>query len=307
MPNQTNSRVAILLATYNGALYIREFLDSLCSQSFNDFCVYVRDDGSRDSTQDILNEYSSKLSIRLLPSQGRLGPAKGFFRILEEAGDGHECYMFADQDDYWYADKVERAAVALQNHQDEILLYCSRLEYVDEHLRHLKYSRIPRLLVLENAAVENVATGCTVAITPRVRKEVLAAKPYGFIMHDWWFYLFCTAFGRVIYDVMPSIKYRQHSSNTIGAATGALEDFLRRWARFVRRDGGVHLLSRQIRAFLDCHGGALAPCKRRLLNMLDVENVHMFTRVRMAIRPPFARQSRLDTFVLRFLFLIGRY
>lgn len=307
MPSNANSRVAILLATYNGAQYIREFLDSLCAQSFNDFCVYVRDDGSVDATQDILNEYSSRLSMRLLPSHGRLGPAKSFFKILEEAGDEYECYMFADQDDCWYADKVERALVALQNHRDEVLLYCSRLEYVDEHLRHLKYSRIPRLLTLENAAVESVATGCTVAITPKVRKEVLASKPYDFIMHDWWLYLFSAAFGRVVYDATPSIKYRQHGSNTIGAATGAIDDFLRRWARFVRRDGGVHLLSRQIKAFLDCYGGELAPRKRQLLDMLDVENFNFFKRLLMTIHSPFARQSRLDTLILRFIFLIGRY
>ena len=302
-----NMPVAILLATFNGAQYIREFLDSLCDQSYEDFCLYVRDDGSTDSTLAILNGYSTRLTIKILPSDGRLGPAKGFMRIMGLADAKHGCYLFADQDDYWYPDKVERSAVALLEHRDEVFLYCSRLEYVDEDLRHLKYSPIPRFFSIENAAVENVATGCTVGITQRMRNEILAGNPYDFIMHDWWLYLYCCAFGRVIYDAKPSIKYRQHSSNTIGAATGLIDDFRRRWTRFARRDGGVHLLSRQLKAFLYCHGGALTESNRRLLTMLVGGKDRFFTRLRLAIVPPVARQSRLDTFILRFLFLMGRY
>ena len=302
-----NKHVAILLATFNGEQYIREFLDSLCDQSYKDFCLYVRDDGSTDSTLAILNGYSSRLAIEVLQSDGRLGPAKGFMRIMEGAGSDHGCYLFADQDDYWYPDKVERAAVALLDRKDEIALYCSRVEYVDEELKHLMYSRIPRVLSIENAAVENIATGCTVGITHKVRSEVLDGKPYDFIMHDWWLYLYCSAFGRVIFDVKPSIKYRQHGNNTIGAATGLLDDFRRRWARFARRDGGVHLISRQLTAFLACHGGGLTKRNRRILNMLVIGKKRFFTRLHLAILPPVARQSRLDTFILRFLFLIGRY
>jgi len=302
-----NKSVAILLATFNGERYISEFLDSLCSQSYKDFCIYVRDDGSTDFTLSILNAYMSRLTIEVLPSDGRLGPAKGFLQIMAMANAEHGCYLFADQDDYWYQDKVERAADGLLAYKQEVLLYCSRLEYVDQDLRHLKYSPIPSNLSIENAVVENIAVGCTVGITQRMRYEVLAGNPYDFIMHDWWLYLYANAFGRVVFDVKPSIKYRQHGSNTIGAATGVLDDFRRRWTRFARRDGGVHLLSRQSNAFLCCHGEALTERNRRLLTMLADGKKRFTTRLRLAIAPPVARQSRLDTFILRFLFLIGRY
>lgn len=307
MHNQPKKTAAILLATYNGAKYIREFLHSLCEQSFKDFCIYVRDDGSSDTTLAILSEYSSRLSIRMLPSQVRLGPAKGFFRIMEEADDGHAYYLLADQDDYWYADKVERAVQALRGHEDDIILYCSRLEYVDEHLSHLDFSRVPRLLALENAVVENIATGCTVAITRRTRREMLASKPHDFIMHDWWLYMYCTAFGKVIYDAQPSIKYRQHGGNTIGAATSILDDFRRRWSRFREREGGIHRLSRQAKAFLSCYGARLQPSQRRLLEQLVAGTEKFTARLLLALRPPVSRQLPLDTFILRFLFLIGRY
>ena len=300
-------RVAVLLATYNGAAYLRDFLDSLRAQSLSDFTLFVRDDGSTDSTLAVLAEHGGGLAIRLLPSSGRLGPARGFFAIMQAAGDDYDVYLFADQDDWWYADKIDRAVQALRARMGRVALYCTRLEYVDEKLAHIRYSPTPRLLCIENAAVQNVATGCTVAITAAVRQRVLDGKPHDFVMHDWWLYLFCTAFGEVIYDPEPSIKYRQHGGNAIGAATGVIEDLRRRLVRFSRREGGVHRLSDQIRAFLACHGTELDARQRQLLAQIVTARHSLRARLRMAIRPPFARQSRFDNLVLRVFFLLGRY
>ena len=302
-----NVQVAILLATYNGAKFIHKFMESLCSQNFLDFCVYIRDDGSTDSTIKITAQYADQLDLRFLKTDKRLGPAVGFFHIMAQAEENHDFYLFADQDDWWYADKVERAVAALSGRQEEIVLYCSRLEYVNEDLQHIGYSRIPKLLTIENAAVENVATGCTVAFTKRTRREVLKPVPYGFIMHDWWLYLFCAAMGHVIYDSKSSIKYRQHSNNAIGAATSAVEDFRRRWNRFNARDGGVHLLSHQLKAFLICYGDRLEPQHHKLLEQVLTAKNSRLGRFQLALHSPVTRQSLIDTLILRVLFLLGRY
>lgn len=300
-------QVAVLLATYNGAAYVLEFLDSLRAQTFKNFTVYVRDDGSTDATVKLLQSYDRFLAFHLIPSVKRLGPAQGFLSILEFAGSQFDFYFFADQDDYWYPDKIERAIAALTPHRQQVALYCSRLEYVDENLEHLKYSPIPRVISLENAVVQNVATGCTVAITSRTRTQVLAADPFGFIMHDWWLYLYSAAFGVVIYDPLPSIKYRQHGGNSIGAAIGVVDDMRRRLIRFKRREGGVHHLSSQINAFLTCYGKELNGQQLDLLTAIVEGKRSLVARVRMALRPSFVRQSAFDTFVLRLLFLFGRY
>jgi len=305
MPHPIQNRAAVLLATYNGDSYISEFLESLCAQSMKDFEVFVRDDGSTDSTLETLHEYSSRLSIHLLPPGPRLGPAKGFFRLLEEAGDGFDCYFFADQDDYWYSDKVERAMTALKGQPDPIALYCSRLEYVDQHLEHLKFSRVPWCLSINNAAVENIATGCTVAITRETRLAVITSKSETIIMHDWWLYFFCSAFGKVIYDPVPSIKYRQHAKNAIRAATSVFEDFRRRLVRLARRDGGIHVLSQQIDGFLTCFGSKLTPQQNTLLQKIIVARTRFSGRLKLFFEQPFVRQSRLDTLILRFIFLLG--
>lgn len=307
MQTENIAKVAVLLATYNGAKYLPDFLDSLCQQSFKDFRVYVRDDGSTDETAGIIQSYRSKLNLRLLQSNERLGPAKGFLQIMREADARHDCYLLADQDDFWYEDKIQRAFLALMNQKDKTTLYCSRLEYVDESLRHIGFSRPPRFLSFENALVENVATGCTVAISQRLCAEIVASEPFDVIMHDWWLYMYSTAFGEVIYDPNASIKYRQHGNNAIGAATSLWDDFHRRWVRFRRREGGVHRLSRQSKAFKYCYGAKLRPEYCKIIDRLIRGTQSLTDRFWLALRPPVYRQRRMDTLLLRCLFLLGRY
>jgi hypothetical protein len=213
----------------------------------------------------------------------------------------------ADQDDVWLADKIERAVAALSGHADDIRLYCTRTEYVDAQLRHLGFSPIPRGIAFGNAVVENIATGCTIAFTRRLRQEVLTPPPNGFIMHDWWLYIFGTAFGTVIYDAQPSIKYRQHGNNTVGVPLGFWHDFRRRWARFIKRDGGIHRLSGQAKAFFACYGSRMKPTDRDVLLRLLAGIDLLLQRLRLALCPPVFRQKRLDTCILRLLFLLGRY
>lgn len=59
--NNTNN-IAILLATYNGEKFLKEQLDSIYSQSYTNWSLYIRDDGSSDRTIDIIGEYSEKYS-----------------------------------------------------------------------------------------------------------------------------------------------------------------------------------------------------------------------------------------------------
>jgi len=125
-------KVAILLATYNGSEYIREFLESLIAQTYADFKLIVRDDGSTDDTLEIIRSHSSGIKLDFIETNVRLGPAKSFFELLTQAPDDFDFYFFADQDDYWHKSKVERAVNKLSAENENIALYCSRLEYVDE-------------------------------------------------------------------------------------------------------------------------------------------------------------------------------
>jgi hypothetical protein len=73
-----------------------------------------------------------------------------------------------------------------------------------------------------NAIVENVATGCTIVLNKKAVKLFnQKTNQNKILMHDWWIYLVVTAVGgKVLYDETPHIHYRQHSSNTLGNASG---------------------------------------------------------------------------------------
>ena len=106
-------RIIILLSTYNGVKYLKNQIDSLMSQSYDDFRIIARDDGSSDESSQILKSYDM---IEIVDSQQNLG-AKGSFAELLEYAVKHtegEFFMFCDQDDVWKNDKIEKTLAKMQ-------------------------------------------------------------------------------------------------------------------------------------------------------------------------------------------------
>ena len=99
-------RVAVLMSTYNGEKYIREQIDSILEQSGNfDLDLWVRDDGSKDSTQQILQEYAQQRKLHWYTGEN-LGAAHSFIDLVRKC-KGYDYYAFADQDDYWMTNKIQ--------------------------------------------------------------------------------------------------------------------------------------------------------------------------------------------------------
>lgn len=304
------SKVAVLLSTYNGEFFLRDFLNSLCEQNYKNFDVIVRDDGSVDQTLKILKEYTNILSLTMIPESNNLGPARSFFKILNDAGSSYTAYMFADQDDWWAPEKILRCINHLQSVDNNNIptLYFSSLELVDENLQHLCFTPSPNTIGLHNALVENIATGCTIGINSQARLLALKSVPKSFTMHDWWLYILLSALGNVFFDPVPTIKYRQHSSNTIGGASSFLVDYKRRFLRFFKRKKtGVFMISDQAQSFLDCYGNLLSDELCRMVEILTPSRKGIFTSMRLFLFSPFSRQRKFDDLILRVIFLLRRY
>lgn len=104
----TNDKpIAILLAVYNGEKYLREQVDSILRQTNHDWTLYIRDDGSKDNTINIIKEYVDKYPniIQVQDNDGNLGCRGNFFRLLEVVESKY--YMFSDADDVWFENKVQ--------------------------------------------------------------------------------------------------------------------------------------------------------------------------------------------------------
>ena len=217
--------IHILLATYNGASYIRQQLDSIFTQSCDEFKLYVSDDNSTDETYNILKEYESRYPEKMFisRSENRLGAAANFLALLKNCDA--EYIMFADQDDVWDKRKIEYSLKCMKSMEAKYgkytpLLIHSDLSVVDEELRILNKSLASFLKInakrkrLSYLLVENVVTGSTVMINKALKTKVnLSDKCF---MHDWWLALTATCFGKIGYINMPLNLYRQHRDNVLG-------------------------------------------------------------------------------------------
>lgn len=224
--------VVIFLSTYNGARYLGEQLDSIIRQSHPYWQIAVSDDGSSDESLEILQEYQAQVgSIRFSIKAGpRQGFSANFISLVTEKSISADFYSFCDQDDIWHEDKLERAVAWLEQiPAGQPALYCGRTRLVDDHGRHLGESPLfSKRPSFSNALVQSLAGGNTMVFNDSARRLLVDAGKLSVVSHDWWIYLLVSgANGHIRYDETPSIDYRQHSGNQIGANSSVSDRVLR--------------------------------------------------------------------------------
>lgn len=267
--------VTVLLSTYNGEKYIREQIDSLLQQEGVDLQILARDDGSSDSTLDILEEYSNKYSNFSYYHNINLGPAKSFLDLIKNAPNT-EYFALCDQDDYWDKDKLKIAITKLAElDENKPNLYYSNLRIVDENLTFFRLSHEGEFSNPNkySALTENLCTGCT-AVFNRTAQELLKNNmPDYCTMHDTWIYILCKFLGNTIYDSEPHISYRQHGGNVVGAYLERSKYALYK-ERFVRIfNKGLQPRYMNAKNFYGCFGSLLnEEDKRRVLKVVNYKN-----------------------------------
>ncbi|MBN1974564.1 MAG: glycosyltransferase family 2 protein [Sedimentisphaerales bacterium] len=301
-------KVNILLSTYNGMQFLDQQIQSLLSQSYPHIAITIRDDGSNDGTYDKLLEYAKRYPNFEVFRGERMGVVRSYFNLLQEADPHCDFYAFCDQDDVWLADKVRDAVVAMESYDfDKALLYCSRLEYVDTQLRHLGYSKIYRQLGFTNALVENVVTGCTIMLNREARKLICEYNPVCATMHDAWCYLVVSAFGEVIFDKRPNIKYRQHRGNVVGAPTSPWQLCRKLLARYLDPDKSGIRGSDQAKDFYRYYSKRLSSSTLKILEDFVNAKSGIRSRIKYAKRMAVWKQSRVETAALRLRIIMGRF
>ena len=230
--------VRILLASYEGAAYLRPQLDSLLAQTLPGLEIVVSDDGSTDGSAEILAEYAAAHPGRIVHyrSGRRFGNSQGhFLHLLRRFGDS-PYLLFCDQDDVWHPDKAEKTVAALrQLCPDPAVpaLVHTDLRVVDRDLRELSPSFL-RFSALDGSAlrlnqllVQNVVTGCTVALNRSLADLFCSAEDPGTVlMHDWYLALLAAACGKIGFLPEATIDYRQHGRNAVGAKNARSPTYL---------------------------------------------------------------------------------
>lgn len=217
-------RVLVLMATYNGAAWIDEQLQSLATQRGVRVSLLVSDDGSTDATVERLDRFcrAHDLPVQLLREPGRAGSAgRNFQRLIRSANVSDVDFVaLADQDDVWYPDKLARAVEALKAGDSPGYSCAVVAAWPDGREKLLPQVPIP---TSHDFLFEGAGQGCSFVLTReffcRVQHFCITHRAVAETMHyhDWLIYLLCRVWGHTWhFDPHPGLHYRQHESNEIG-------------------------------------------------------------------------------------------
>lgn len=230
------SKVDILMATYCGAHFLKEQIESILNQSHQDFNLYISDDGSSDDTLSIIRSFHDS-RIHIVEKNPHPGVIGNFSHLMSFSTAPY--ILFSDQDDVWFKDKIEKTLQLMkevENSEIPVLVHTD-LQVVDgalnlihpsffayTKLKPLSHTTFPKLLT------QNVVTGCTTMIN-RALLTLAHPVPDQVAMHDWWLALIATAFGKIAVLNEPTMLYRQHAQNSLGAKKYNLKSYLKRWLK----------------------------------------------------------------------------
>lgn len=231
MTAQTGDTIDILLATYNGAAFLEEQLDSIAAQTHGDWRLIARDDASSDRTVAILDAFRARHPDKVVVEEdrdGNLGLVANFSRLMERSDAPYAA--FCDQDDVWIPEKLELCLAKMRELEREQgqsaeapLLVFTDLTVVDEELKviHTSFWRYADLDPADinnvsNMMIGNVVTGCA-SIMNEALRDLAAPIPDEAVVHDWWIAASASTCGKATFLDRPTVLYRQHGDNSMGA------------------------------------------------------------------------------------------
>ncbi len=292
------------MAVYNGEKYLKQQIDSILSQTVTDIKIVIRDDGSSDNSCDIINSYCNAYPDKIFALYGEpTGSAcKNFSKLFTAADDDY--IMFCDQDDVWLPQKIEKTLSLMRtaegNDRLTPVLVHSDLSVVDSNLNIISNSffdfqklsqdnvTLPRLLV------QNYVTGCTIMIN-RALKQSCSNIPDGCIMHDWWLALTAVLFGKLVCVMEPTMLYRQHADNQVGAkASYGLAFIKRKLATLSEVRKNYDATYNQAQALLESYGDVLSEHQRKTIDLYcEMQQMNKFKKIRTVNKHDFKKATRL--------------
>lgn len=219
-------RCLILMTSYNGEKFIGQQIESICNQSFKDWHLLIRDDGSKDRTVSIIQSFMADDSrIELIENKtSQHGAYLNFWTLIEYAKSlpSYDYYFFADQDDIWLPDKLEKMTSAIKGKKDTPVLAYADMQVVDAEGK-LIYQSLNDIVGISEIGkyseffAHGYVSGCVAVINRKLFEAVpvfpLDSGAIRIMSHDNYYTKFALALGEVCYLDFPAIQYRRHGDN----------------------------------------------------------------------------------------------
>ncbi|MFS5865286.1 glycosyltransferase family 2 protein [Streptococcus agalactiae] len=309
-------KVNILMATYNGEKFLAQQIESIQKQTFKEWNLLIRDDGSSDKTCDIIRNFTAKDSrIRFINENEHhnLGVIKSFFTLVNyEVAD---FYFFSDQDDVWLPEKLSVSLEAAKHKASDVpLLVYTDLKVVNQELNILQDSMIRAQSHHANTTLlpeltENTVTGGTMMINHALAEKWFT--PNDILMHDWFLALLAASLGEIIYLDLPTQLYRQHDNNVLGARTmdkrfkilreGPKSIFTRYWKL-------IHDSQKQASLIVDKYGDIMAANDLELIKcFIKIDKQPFMTRLRWLWKYGYSKNQFKHQVVFKWLIATNYY
>ncbi|HFV0213331.1 TPA: glycosyltransferase family 2 protein [Streptococcus agalactiae] len=309
-------KVNILMATYNGEKFLAQQIESIQKQTFKEWNLLIRDDGSSDKTCDIIRNFTAKDSrIRFINENEHhnLGVIKSFFTLVNyEVAD---FYFFSDQDDVWLPEKLSVSLEAAKHKASDVpLLVYTDLKVVNQELNILQDSMIRAQSHHANTTLlpeltENTVTGGTMMINHALAEKWFT--PNDILMHDWFLALLAASLGEIIYLDLPTQLYRQHDNNVLGARTmdkrfkilreGPKSIFTRYWKL-------IHDSQKQASLIVDKYGDIMTANDLELIKcFIKIDKQPFMTRLRWLWKYGYSKNQFKNQVVFKWLIATNYY
>jgi len=301
-------KAAVLLATYNGARFLREQLDSILNQTWGNLELYIRDDGSSDSTPDILKEYAdSNDGIKLLPILGgvHLGYPACFY-VLSDLDIDADYFFFSDQDDVWTPNRIQRAIelMELQNNR-KMLLYTAAYIICNEKLEPVAQSpKRNKNFTFYNTLFDLCGPGFTLGFNREARDFLRDHKPRHLKSRDSWMSMVFSAVGSIIYNPEPCAYWRRHSKTTSYEYKTGIRFWLWRFQSFFFASRFTDY-KELLKDLYEAVGEMLSEQERNMLHLFAMEKYFPGV-LRKIFFPHRLRSKWTEELELRVCFLLGR-
>lgn len=295
------STVAIVMATYNGEKYVGEQIESILDSSYQDFELFIYDDGSKDDTMSVLRAYEQKNpdKIHVFQNPANMGVTRNFLNAL--CRTTMDYVMFCDQDDVWKPNKIaitlkRMRHMEAQTGKDKPIAVFTDAAIADEQLKVIRDSFFcsshlnPKKTDLAHTLMENKLIGCTVMVNGSLRKVMqMYNLPENARFHDWWVALIAASMGKIGFIRESTLLYRQHGGNVVGGA-GFLSYFKNRLSSLSRQKEALRALMQQADEFLGIYNDLLTEEKKSIIrDFAGLDRCGFFKKRKIILRYHFLK------------------
>jgi rhamnosyltransferase len=284
------NKILVLMATYNGKLFLDKQLESIFNQRDYKPECWVQDDGSDDGTLEILEKWK-EVGLVSRVSQSQHGvPGHVFIDLINAAP--RDCYIFlSDQDDIWHQDKIKDSLKAFEN--SGALLVCSDRDILRSNG---KVKRIKRDFDFSwgNALIQNCVFGNTVCISPKGIETLQSQRIPYLVYHDAFLYLHFSNSSAISQLRIPRTEYRIHSQQAVGLPP----------AKFARVKADIIMYSKFIDQYMEVYGSEILPQNLEVYTKLKSaqHKKSMLKSIFAVLTAPVNRQNKIETIMWKLIY-----